>query len=313
MVEFVENRRYYFFFSAVLIGAGILSMLISLANSGLPFGIGVDFRSGTRFEFQFTQPVTEQQLRDLFQSLGVNNPAVIQLQGEGITNGWQIRTEFVPDEQAQALEKAVAEQVAPLQPNTTLVESVSASVGAEVTQSAFIAIAVASIIILGYIAFAFRQVPHPVRYGLCALSALFHDLFMIFGFMAVMSMLLGWEADALFVTAVLTIAGFSVQDTIVVFDRIRENLTARPYEPYPTIVNRSLLETIHRSLATQLCAMFVMVALILFGGASITQFISVLLVGMLSGTYSSIFHAVPLLAEWEIRALAREATAGEAE
>ena len=131
---------------------------------------------------------------------------------------------------------------------------------------------------------------------------MFHDLMIIFGFMAIMGLLLGWEVDALFVTAVLTVAGFSLQDTIVVFDRIRENLGKRPQEDYETIVNRSVLETIHRSLATQLAAMFIMVALIFFGGASVQQFISVLFVGLLSGTYSSIFHAVPLLAAWEIRA-----------
>jgi preprotein translocase SecF subunit len=126
-----------------------------------------------------------------------------------------------------------------------------------------------------------------------------HDLFIIFGFAAFTGMLLGWEVDALFLTAVLTVAGFSLQDTIVVFDRIRENIAKRPLEKYETVVNRSILETIHRSLATQLNAMFVMVAILLFGGASIRPFIAVLFVGMLSGTYSSIFTAVPLLVAWE--------------
>jgi len=110
---------------------------------------------------------------------------------------------------------------------------------------------------------------------------------------------MGWEADALFLTAILTVIGFSVQDTIVVFDRIRENIPRRRGEPYETIVNRSLLETIHRSLATQLNAIFVLVALLLFGGATMKQFVAVLLVGLLSGTYSSIFNAVPLLVVWE--------------
>jgi len=110
---------------------------------------------------------------------------------------------------------------------------------------------------------------------------------------------LNWEADALFLTAILTVIGFSVQDTIVVFDRIRENIPKRRGEAYETVVNRSLLETIHRSLATQLNAIFVLVALLLFGGATMKQFVAVLLVGLLSGTYSSIFNAVPLLVVWE--------------
>ena len=111
--------------------------------------------------------------------------------------------------------------------------------------------------------------------------------------------LAGWEVDALFLTAMLTVVGFSVQDSIVVFDRIRENQPKYRHEDYETIVNRSVLETIHRSLATQLNAIFVMVAILLFGGATIKQFIAILLIGLLSGTYSSIFTAVPLLVSWE--------------
>jgi len=142
-------------------------------------------------------------------------------------------------------------------------------------------------------------VPNPFRYGACAVVAMLHDLLVIFGTAALTGMLLGWEVDALFLTAVLTVAGFSLQDTIVVFDRIRENISKRPLERYERVVNRSILETIHRSLATQLNAMFIMVAILLFGGASIKPFIAILFVGLLSGTYSSIFTAVPLLVAWE--------------
>lgn len=276
-------------------------MIISWSITGRPFGVSVDFEGGARFEVQFTEPVTETGIRDVLRGFGLSNPAVIELTSEELTNAWQIRTEDVTAEQGQEIPLALGEQLSPLLPNTTQFERVSASIGSEVTRAAWIAILVAAVIILIYIAIAFRQVPSPMRYGACAVSAMIHDLFIIFGFMAIMGLIAGWEVDSLFVTAVLTIAGFSLQDTIVVFDRIRENIGIRPDEPYEVIVNRSILETIHRSLATQLAAMFVMVALILFGGPSIRQFISVLFVGMLSGTYSSIFHAVPLLAEWEIR------------
>jgi preprotein translocase SecF subunit len=126
-----------------------------------------------------------------------------------------------------------------------------------------------------------------------------HDLFIIMGFAALTGLFLGWEVDALFLTAVLTVAGFSLQDTIVTFDRIRENLSRRPREQYEKIVNRSVLETVHRSLATQMNAMFILVAILLFGGPTIRPFIAVLLVGLLSGTYSSIFIAVPMLVSWE--------------
>ncbi|MBK8434062.1 MAG: protein translocase subunit SecF [Chloroflexi bacterium] len=301
MFDIVQRRRVYFILSGVIIGLGLLAMLFSWVTTGRPFNIGVDFQSGTRFELQFTEPVQEGDIRAVFNEFGVNNPSVIELSGENLTNAWQIRTEFISADDAQAIEETLSGQLAPLVPNTTLVESVSPTVGAEVSQAAFIAILVAAVIMLGYVAFAFRQVPNSFRYGACAISALFHDLLVIFGFISIMGMVAGWEVDALFVTAILTVAGFSLQDTIVVFDRIRENLDRRPWDSYENIVSRSLLETVHRSLATQLNAMFVMVALILFGGASIQHFISVLLVGLLSGTYSSIFHAVPLLAEWDLR------------
>lgn len=300
MFQIIERRYYYFAFSGLLILLGILAMFISWGIAGQPFGVGVDFVGGARFEVQFENPVQESDIREVMAQYGLTNPSVIQLQGEGLTNAWQIRTETVTAEDGQAITDSLNE-LTPLVPNTTQFENVSPSIGAEVTRAAWIAITVAAAIILIYIAVAFRQVPSPMRYGACAVSAMVHDLFIIFGFMAIMGLLAGWEVDALFVTAVLTIAGFSLQDTIVVFDRIRENISKRPLEKYELIVNRSILETIHRSLATQLAAMFILVALILFGGASIKQFISVLFVGLLSGTYSSIFHAVPLLAEWELR------------
>jgi preprotein translocase SecF subunit len=117
--------------------------------------------------------------------------------------------------------------------------------------------------------------------------------------MSLMGLVFAWEVDALFLTALLTIVGFSIQDTIVLFDRIRENIPRYLGEPYETIVNRSILETIHRSLATQLNAFFIMAAILLFGGETIKQFIFILFIGLLSGTYSSIFTAVPLLVSWE--------------
>jgi preprotein translocase SecF subunit len=178
-------------------------------------------------------------------------------------------------------------------------ESVGPAVGAEVTRAAGIAVAVAALFILAYIVFAFRNVPNAFRYGACAIAAMIHDILVTVGLFAIAGLALGWEADALFLTALLTVIGFSVQDTIVVFDRIRENIPRRRGEAFETIANRSLLETLHRSLATQLNAIFVLVALLLLGGATTKQFVAILLVGLISGTYSSIFTAVPLLVTWE--------------
>jgi preprotein translocase SecF subunit len=142
-------------------------------------------------------------------------------------------------------------------------------------------------------------VPKALRYGLSAIAAMIHDVLVVMGVASLTGLLLGWEVDALFLTAVLTILAYSVQDSIVLFDRIRENIPIHLGEPYETIVNRSIWETIHRSLATQLNAFFVMAAILLFGGETIKQFIAILFIGLLSGTYSSIFTAVPLLVAWE--------------
>ncbi|MEZ4516802.1 MAG: protein translocase subunit SecF [Chloroflexota bacterium] len=295
----IENRRYYFIFSGILITLGIIAMLVSYFLTGAPFRMGVDFRSGTRFEIQFTEPVTENEIRDVFAQFGIANPSIIALRGEGLENAWQIRGEYVEPGVGLAIQQALGEQIAPLVPNTSLVTSVSPSIGNEVTRAAIVAVLVAAVVILFYIIVVFRQVPNPFRYGASAVAALFHDLFVVMGFAAITGLVLGWEVDALFLTAVLTVVGFSLQDTIVLFDRMRENIARRPSESLETIANRSILETIHRSLVTQLSAMFIMVAILLFGGVSIKPFIATLLVGLLSGTYSSIFIAVPLLVSWE--------------
>lgn len=278
MFNLVQRRRFYFLLSGGLIGVGIVAMIISLVTTGLPFRLGVDFRSGTRFEVQFLEPASETVIREVFNDFGISNPNVTSIGGEVSPNIWQIRTEFVTAEEAQAIEEALSTRVAPLDPEATSVQSVSPAVGAEVTRAAFVAVTIAAVAVLFYIMFTFRQVQNSVRYGACAVIAMLHDLLIIFGFIAIMGLVAGWEVDALFLTAALTVAGFSLQDTIVVFDRIRENSRKRPHDDFELLVNRSVLETIHRSLATQLNAMFVLVAILLFGGASIRPFIGVLFV-----------------------------------
>lgn len=211
---------------------------------------------------------------------------------------WSVRTDELTTDDVAAIERTLEAQVAPLDRAATEVSQVSESVGREVTQAAFLATLAATVVILSFVYFAFRKVPHPFRYGACAIVAMLHDIMVMVSVISVMGLLFDWQVDALFLTALLTVVGFSVQDTIVVFDRIRENIPRRRGESYELIVNRSILETIHRSLATQLNAIFVMFAIVLFGGETIRQFVVILLVGLTSGTYSSIFIAVPLLVSW---------------
>ncbi len=211
---------------------------------------------------------------------------------------WSIRGGFEDQATNDAILSSL-DEVAELDRSSLRIETVSETVGREVTQAAFVAVGMAAVVITGFIVLAFRQIPKATRYGICAIAAMIHDVLIVMGIMSFMGVIAGWEIDALFLTAVLTVVGFSVQDSIVVFDRIRENIPKHIGEPYETIVNRSIWETIHRSLATQLNAFFVMIAILLFGGETIKEFIAILLLGLLSGTYSSIFIAVPLLVSWE--------------
>lgn len=302
MFDFIKHRRYYFLISALVIVPGIIAMLYSIVTIGSPVRLGIDFVGGSLFEIQFLEPVNEDAIRAVFAEYGLDDVVLQELQAVDSTVGgvrWQVRTAFVQPEVMEQITTALNVQIAPLDPEATVVNQVSPTIGAEVTQAAVIAVLVATLVILGFIVFAFRQVPNAVRYGVCAIAAMIHDILVVMGVMSILGLVFGWEVDALFLTAMLTVIGFSVQDSIVVFDRIRENSQKRRGEGYEILVNRSVLETIHRSLATQLNAFFIMAALLLFGGSTIKQFVAILFVGLLSGTYSSIFNAVPLLVAWE--------------
>jgi preprotein translocase SecF subunit len=177
--------------------------------------------------------------------------------------------------------------------------TVSASVASETTRNAFLAVLAAAAFILLYISFAFRKVNRPWRYGACAIIALLHDVLVVLGVFSILGWTLHVQVDALFITALLTVVGFSVHDTIVVFDRIRENMTRRTSEAFEQVVNASLIQTMARSLNTSLTVLFTLSALTLFGGTTIRVFSLALLIGILSGTYSSIFNASMLLVMWE--------------
>ena len=298
MFNLLENRRLYFLISASIIVPGIIVMLFSLVTTGSLFRLSIDFVGGSIYDLTFTEPgITEEIIREVFAEAG-DSGVIIQRLGRPENNRWSVRGSF--------LETAVTERIlerlsaiAPLDRESFQQQSVSPSIGREVTQAAFVAVIVAAFVVTGFMVLAFRQVPNAFRYGICAVAAMLHDLLVVLGVMSLMGLLFGWEVDALFLTAVLTVVGFSVQDTIVIFDRIRENIPLRIGEPYETIVNRSVWESIHRSLATQLNAFFVMIAIMLFGGETVRQFIFVLFIGLLTGSYSSIFTAVPLLVAWE--------------
>ncbi len=179
-------------------------------------------------------------------------------------------------------------------------DTIGPTVGSEVAGRAVLAVAVASLGILAYLWYAFRRVPNPIRYAVCAILALLHDVFVVLGVFSILGRFIeGIDVDALFITAMLTVIGFSVHDTIVVFDRIRENILKRRFDTFDRVVNYSLVQTLTRSVNTSLTVIFTLFALFLFGGSSIRNFVLALLVGIISGTYSSIFNASLLLVVWE--------------
>jgi preprotein translocase subunit SecF len=271
-------------------------MIINWVNLGTPIPLGIDFTGGSLLEVQFagTLPSADQ-VQAAFLQFAPNTDPVVQPLG---TDSYAIRSKAINDatkgQIITELEKISGKPV-----NTLEFSSVSASVGAEVTRAAGLAILMAAVAILLYIWYAFRGVEHAFRYGTAAILAMLHDVFVVLGVEAMLAYFFGWQADALFLTGLLTVIGFSVHDTIVVFDRIRENSHVYRRVAYEPLVNHSIVQTLDRSLNTQLTVMFTLFALVLFGGESIRHFVIILLVGIFSGTYSSIFNASPILVVWE--------------
>ena len=299
MFHLVEKRKWYFLLSAIIIIPGLVAMIYSTATTGMPFKLAIDFTGGSIWELSFPQPVPPAELRQVLADAGAGDSAVTTLGGGNIL---QVRMKPLDEAEKLRLTDAIKTKF-----GAEVVErqftTVGPAIGREVTQAAVLAVIAASLAIMGFLIIAFRKVPHPFRYGVSAVIAMIHDVLVTIGIFSILSLILGWQADALFLTAVLTVIGFSVQDTIVVFDRIRENTPKYRGESYTQIADRSLTETLHRSLATQLCAMFIITALLIFGGATTKQFVAVMFIGLISGTYSSIFNAVPILAGWEDRDL----------
>ena len=303
MIHFVEKRSLYFIIAGALILLSIGALVASTVIYGAPLRLGIDFEGGSLMTLEFEESVTEVGIREVFEARGYDG-AIIQRLGGGDGRLWQVRMKFATADEVQAVLNALDESVGMVDRSNSNVDTVEPAVGAEVAQNAGVAVLVASLAVLVFIWFSFRGVPHSIRYGVASIAAMTVNVIVAIGFYALMGIIQGWEANALFLTALLTVIGFSVQDIIVVFDRIRENIPRHRGEPFAMIVNRSVMETIHRSLATQLNAMFIMIAILLFGGATIKPFIAVMLVGMLSETFTSLFVAVPIVVVWEERTAA---------
>lgn len=292
MLNIVRRRYLYFAISLIVIIPGIIALFLW----GLP--LAIDFTGGSLLEVSFDsgQVPPGSEVIALYEELGFGDTLVQTTEGNALI----IRSEHMTEAEQTDVVQAMEQQF-----DTTLTvnrfETVGPSVGQEVAQRAAGAVGLAAIGILLYISFAFRGVPHAFRYGVCAILAMVHDVTVVIGIEAILGYIVGWEVDALFLTALLTVIGFSVHDSIVVFDRIRENSNVYRRLPYETLVNHSIVQTLDRSINTQLTVMFTLLALALFGGVTIRHFVVILMIGVFSGTYSSIFNAAPLLVVWENR------------
>jgi preprotein translocase subunit SecF len=297
-MNIIKNRYLYFFISLLVIVPGIVFMILNWSASRQPIPLAIDFTGGSLLELQFSgsRPSVEV-VRNIFLELAPDTAPGIQSIEQ---SSYAIRSKKIEDATKGQIVEEIAKRTG-VETTVLTFSSVSPSVGAEVTRAAVIAILLAAVAILAYISYAFRGVEHAVRYGVAAILAMLHDVLVVLGTEAILAYALHWEADALFLTALLTVIGFSVHDTIVVFDRVRENSRIYRRISYETLVNHSIIQTLDRSINTQLTVMFTLFSLVLFGGDTIRHFVIILLVGIFSGTYSSIFNAAPILVVWENR------------
>jgi preprotein translocase subunit SecF len=293
MIDILSKRYFYFAFSLLVILPG----LVLLSIGGLP--LSIDFTGGSLLEVQFEAGKTPEtaELVNLYEDAGIDDAQITSTD----TGSLMIRSSFLTNEVRDSILTSMREKTAS---EVTVVrfDSVGPSIGKQVASRAALAVAVAALAVIIYITAAFRKVPNAFRYGICAVIAMVHDVAVVFSIAGIGAMFFDWQIDALFLTALLTVIGFSVQDKVVVFDRIRENSNLLRKLEYEKLVNHSIVQTLQRSINTQLMTVeFLLLALALFGGITLQEFSVILLVGLFSGTYSSIFVAAPILVLWEKR------------
>jgi preprotein translocase subunit SecF len=288
MIDFVGKKHWFFLISAILIISGI----ISLAVFGLKWG--VDFSSGTAITLRFEKEVELGQLRQQLADLGYDS-ATIQPTTEG---EFFIRLQEISSDEYTQLKDGLKAGLATNITDSSLF-TVSPIIAATTVRNTIIAVIIASIGILLYISWAFRKMPKPFRWGICAVLALLHDLVVVIAIFSILGWAAGMEVDSLFVTGVLAIVGVSVNNIVVVFDRIRENLKRGVSSDFEVVANCGIMESVGRSLNTGLATLFVIVALYLLGGVTIHTLVLALLVGITTGIYSSLCIAGQLLVVWE--------------
>src|SRR5918992_59566 len=301
MLDIVGKRGWYFLISGLVILISLVSMIIPPGWSTLDSGLkpGIDFTSGSVLDITFQKPVTQDQVQDRMNALG-HPEALIQSTG---SRSVLIRTKILEEDsgagmsERERIRNDLEENIAPIE--SVAFDSVSPIVAQETVRNAFIALAATTVFILLYIWYAFRRAQKGYRYGISAILALAHDVVIVLGAFSILGRTIGMEVNATFIVGILTVAGYSVNDTIVVFDRIRENVIRQPGRPFDALVNLSIIETVGRSLNTNFTTFLVLLAMLLIGGArprGVLLFIAIFLV---VGGHSFIFLASQFLVIWE--------------
>jgi preprotein translocase subunit SecF len=291
-MNIIGKKNLYFLISFIVIIPGIIALILWGLN------LSIDFTGGSRITLSFKSVQNQNTVNLIKSSLEKDKIKVGSI--EKSNNLIFIRTQPLDQKQNDKFISDLGTKIKDFKEEEF--ETIGPTIGQETTIDAIKAVIFASLLIVLYITWSFRQVPKPAssfRFGICAIAALIHDVLVVVGIFAIFGHFFGVEVDSLFVTALLTVIGFSVHDTIVVFDRIRENLKRMGGSSFPTVVNDSILQTLDRSLNTSLTVVLVLLALLLFGGESIKWFVVALLIGVISGTYSSIFNASALLVLWQ--------------
>jgi len=289
-LDFASKRHWFFLISLLAILPGVVFFIIA---PGLRTGI--DFNGGSTMNIQFTEKVDQGDIRTVVADLGYTDVTVQQLGDDSFF----IRTRELSDADKTELVDTLTTRLSDEGSQVLSSDLVSPVVAQETVTNAFWAVLAAAVLIFFYVWWAFRNLPSPFRYGTAAIIALIHDSVIVIGVFAILGELLDVEVNTFFLFAVVTVIGYSVNDTIVVFDRLRENVLLYPNRDFTEVVNLSIAETMGRSLNTSLTLLFTLLALVLFGGETLRTFLLVLVVGVIAGTYSSIGVATGVLVSWE--------------
>ena len=306
-MDFAKSRPWFFLLSALIILPGVVFLILS---PGLKPGI--DFTGGSSLSVQFPDlaKVNQESNRTELSKIGyedakIQNFGVIEANGEKYETFF-LRTQTLNEEQNDSLVQSLNNKFSPEETDTLQsFDLVSAVVAEETVINALWAVLAAAVGIFFYIWWAFQNVPSPFRYGLAAIVALLHDTLIVVGIFSILGYVFEIEVNTMFLIALLTVIGYSVNDTIVVFDKIRENVLIYSNRPFPEIVNLSISETIGRSLNTSFTLLVTLLALLMIGGSTIREFLYVLIIGVMAGTYSSIAIATQVLVSWNQKSLGR--------